>query len=92
MWEITTFFMTLVSPATETTNRSLPVLWKRGKNCVPLKGGKDPLAGRGFARLSAHVHFWGQKSPHFSIIHEIDIDHIGQFTGGLVEMKEDETS
>lgn len=49
--------MTLVSPATETTNRSLQVLWKRGKNCVPLKGGKDPLAGRGFARLSAHVHF-----------------------------------
>lgn len=34
----------------------------------------------------------GQKSPHFSIIHEIDIDHIGQFTGGLVEIKEDETS
>lgn len=83
MWEITTFFMTLVSPATETTNRSLPVQWK---------GGKDPLAGRGFARLSAHVHFLGQKSPHFSIIHEIDIDHIGQFTGGLVEIKEDETS
>ena len=49
MWEITTFFMTLVSPATETTNRSLPVQWK---------GGKDPLAGRGFARLSAHVHFY----------------------------------
>ena len=83
MWEITTFFMTLVSPATETTNRSLPVQWKRGK---------DPLAGRGFARLSAHVHFLGQKSPHFSIIHEIDIAHIGQFTGGLVEIKEDETS
>lgn len=92
MWEITTFFMTLVSPATETTNRSLPVLWKRGKNCVSLEGGKGPLAGRGFARLSAHVHFLCQKSPHFSIIYEIDIDHIGQFTGGLVEIKEDETS
>lgn len=50
--------MTLVSPATETTNRSLPVLWKRGKNCVPLEGGKGPLAGREFARLSAHVHFY----------------------------------
>ncbi len=43
MWEITTFFYDTCVPATETTNRSLPVLWKRGKNCVPLEGERARL-------------------------------------------------
>ncbi len=84
MWEITTFFYDTCVPPRRRRQTGV------SQSCG--KGGKDPLAGRGFARLSAHVHFLGQKSPHFSIIHEIDIAHIGQFTGGLVEIKEDETS
>lgn len=58
MWEITTFFYDTCVPRDGDDKQESPSPVERGKNCVPLEGGKGPLAGREFARLSAHVHFY----------------------------------